>query len=116
MRVGKWNGRARPTPGVMNKSEAAYAEHLRVLQLAGEVSDFMFEPLKLKLADKTYYSPDFMVVMPDGLIEFAEVKGHWEDDARVKIKCAAAKFGLFRFVAVTAIAKKHGGGWEREEF
>lgn len=112
----RWNGRARHTPGVMNKSEAAYADALKLMKMAGEVDDFMFEAIKFKLADKTYYTPDFMVVMPDGLIEFAEVKGHWEDDARVKIKCAAEKFGLFRFVAVKPIAKKHGGGWAREEF
>jgi hypothetical protein len=51
----------------------------------------------------------------DGVLEMHEVKGFWQDDARVKIKVAASIYP-FRFVAVTARAKKHGGGWEREEF
>lgn len=41
------------------------------------------------MADKTFYSPDFIVPALD-CIEVHEVKGHWEDDARVKIKVAAS--------------------------
>jgi hypothetical protein len=44
-----------------------------------------------------------------------EVKGHWEEDARVKIKVAASIYP-FRFIAVTARARKDGGGWVLEEF
>jgi hypothetical protein len=40
-----------------------------------------------------------------------EVKGFWQDDARVKIKVAASIYP-FKFIAV----KKAKGGWEREEF
>lgn len=105
----RWHGRARHQPGVMNKQESKFAENLEALRLSGEILSWMYEPLKLKLADRTYYSPDFMVIYPDGLIEFAENKGHWEDDARVKIKCAAEKFPMFRFVAVDKKGK-------REEF
>jgi hypothetical protein len=49
------------------------------------------------------------------VLEMHEVKGFWQDDARVKIKVAASIYP-FRFVAVTARAKKHGGGWAVEEF
>jgi hypothetical protein len=55
------------------------------------------------------------VLRGDGSLEVHEVKGFWEDDARVKVKVAASLFP-FRFIAVTAIAKKHGGGWKVEEF
>ena len=41
------------------------------------------------------------------------MKGHWEDDARVKIKVAAAMFP-FTFIAVFAAPKKDGGGWRFE--
>ena len=51
----------------------------------------------------------------DGILEMHEVKGFWQDDARVKIKVAASIYP-FRFVAVKARAKKHGGGWEVENF
>ncbi len=100
----------------MNKTEQAYADYLECQRQRGEIQFWLFESLKFKLADLTFYTPDFLVVLPDGLIEIVEVKGHWEDDARVKIKVAADRFSLFRFVAVKPVAKKRGGGWEREEF
>lgn len=95
----------------MNKTEAAYADALLCEKLAGKIVDYRFEPIKLKLAANTTYTPDFMVVTNDQ-IELHEVKGFWEDDARVKIKVAAQIFPEFLFVAV----KKVKGGWEREEF
>lgn len=97
--------------GQMNKLEAAYAARLESLKLAGEIADYRFECIKLRLADNTFYAPDFMVLRPDGAFEVHEVKGHWEDDARVKIKVAAAQFP-FKFVAV----KKTKNGWVREVF
>lgn len=97
--------------GQMNKLEAAYAARLESLKLAGEIADYRFECIKLRLADKTFYTPDFMVLMPDFSFEMHEVKGFWEDDARVKIKVAAAQFP-FKFVAV----KKTKNGWVREVF
>ena len=54
-------------------------------------------------------------MLPGGLLECHEVKGFWQDDAKVKIRCAAAKFP-FRFVAMKKKAKKDGGGWESQEF
>jgi len=44
-----------------------------------------------------------------------EVKGFWQDDARVKIKVAADMYP-FRFIAVKPRAKKDGGGWQTEAF
>ena len=71
--------------------------------------------MKFKLAKKCFYTPDVMVMLPDGQLEVHEVKGFWEDDARVKIKTAADKFPL-KFVAIKKAAKKNGGGWVFEEF
>jgi len=101
----------RQKPGSMNKTESAYAERLEMLRRLGDVGHFEFEPITLKLAKNTRYTPDFMVVT-DGRIEFHEVKGFWRDDARVKIKVAAEKFWQFKFLAV----KKVKGGWDIEEF
>jgi hypothetical protein len=101
--------------GEMNGTEAAYAEHLAGQQRALEVLWFKFEGLKLRLADNTFYSPDFVVMTGAYALECHEVKGFWTDDARVKIKVAASIFP-FRFVAVTKRAKKNGGGWAVEEF
>lgn len=99
----------------MNKTEEAYAYHLQARIAAGEVEWYLFEGAKLKLADLTYYSPDFMVMLKGGVLEMHECKGHWQDDARVKIKVAAERFP-FRFVAVKALPRNKGGGWEYEVF
>lgn len=101
--------------GEMNKSEAAYDQHLELRERAGEIAWRKFEGVKLRLADNTFYTPDFAVMAIDGVLEMHEVKGFWEDDARVKVKVAASLYP-FRFYGITARAKKHGGGWAVEEF
>lgn len=111
----KGRGRAPHVPGTMNKTEKAYADELRTLQAAGAVLWWAFEPVKLQLADRTYYTPDFLVMLADHSLECHEVKGFWEDDARVKIKVAARLFP-FRFVAFTPRPQRDGGGFTREEF
>ena len=104
--------RGRMRVRVMNHTEAAYGEHLHARQIAGEVAWFAFEAIKLRLAPATFYTPDFFVMLADGTLQVEEVKGHWEDDARVKIKVAASMFP-FRFIAVQ---KAKGGGWTYEIF
>lgn len=101
--------------GAMNKTEAAYDQHLALLQHGGEILWRKFEGLKLRLADNTFYTPDFAVMTADGVIECHEVKGFWQDDARAKIKIAADMYP-FRFIAIKVRAKKAGGGWEMEAF
>ena len=101
--------------GQMNKTEAAYAAELQARQVAGEVAWYRFEGIKLRLADNTFYTPDFAVMLADGQMEAHEVKGFWRDDARAKIKIAADMYP-FRFIAVKVQAKKDGGGWSREVF
>jgi hypothetical protein len=97
--------------GVMNRTEASYGARLELLKGAGEVVWYRFEGLKFRLADSTFYTPDFAVMLADGTLEAHEVKGHWTDDARVKIKVAAEMYPI-RFLAI----KKKAGGWEREDF
>jgi hypothetical protein len=115
IKLGKVDGgRARHEPGRMNGLEKKYAAHLELRRATGEIRDWKFEPLKLKLAPATFYQPDFGVQLPDGRIELHETKGHWEDDARVKVKVAAALFGWFRFVGVRW--DKDAKDWKFEEF
>ena len=101
--------------GAMNKTEAAYAAMLDQRRTAGEVAWYKFEGLKFRLADNTFYTPDFAVMLAGGALEAHEVKGFWQDDARAKIKIAADMYPL-RFVAVQVVPKKDGGGWKLEEF
>ena len=96
----------------MNQTEARYAGYLDGMRHTGEVVAWAYEAMKLRLADKTFYTPDFVVIRADGGIELHEVKGHWEDDARVKIKVAATQHPWFRFLAV----KAGKTGWQYEMF
>ncbi|WP_345891004.1 hypothetical protein [Burkholderia sp. Ax-1724] len=99
--------------GEMNKTEAAYAQLLGARKHIGEIDWFEFEAMKLRLAGAKlcFYTPDF-AVWTGGALELHEVKGFWTDDARVKIKVAAAAFPWARFVAVRRVK----GEWIREEF
>jgi hypothetical protein len=101
--------------GEMNKLEAAYEEHLKSLLLSGSILWYKFEGMKFRLADNTFYTPDFAVMGCAGVIEIHETKGFWKDDARVKIKVAADMYP-FKFIAVKAKPKKDGGGWGYEVF
>lgn len=101
--------------GVKNKTETAYGMELELRKAAGDVLWYRFEGLKLRLADNTFYTPDFAVMRSTGQMECHEVKGFWTDDARVKIKVAADLYP-FRFIAIKAVPKKAGGGWATEAF
>lgn len=95
----------------MNKTEGAYAQRLELQKRAGDVLWYRYEPLKLRLADGSYYKPDFGVLTSDYLFELHETKGFWREAARVRIKVAAGLFP-FKFIAIT----RKNGGWVREEF
>lgn len=101
--------------GQMNKTETAYAQSLELRRRYGEIAWFRFEGIKLRLADKTFYTPDFAVMLANGEMEMHEVKGYWTDDARVKTKVAAEQYP-FRVIGVTKLPAKAGGGWKVEEF
>jgi hypothetical protein len=101
--------------GEMNKLEQRYAEHLETLKQAGEILWFKFEGVKLRLADNTFFTGDFAVMLADETIEIHETKGFMADDAAVKIKVAAAMYP-FKFVLIRQRAKKLGGGWIRTEY
>ncbi len=91
------------SPGKMNKTEQRYSLLLNELLRRKIVADWGFESLKLRLADRTFYTPDFMVLLVDGGIEFHEVKSTWQaahqDDSRVKIKVAAQIHQWARFTS-----------------
>jgi hypothetical protein len=113
-------GEKRPARA-MTKVERAYGAHLEGLRLTSEIKDYRYEPLRLVLATKTTYCPDYLTVLPSGLVHFVEVKGrksngkaYWKEDARLKIKLAAETFdGVFTFEAVWPDGN---GGWCHEAF
>jgi hypothetical protein len=76
--------------GYASKLEARYAEHLTALVRAGEVAEWWYDVLTVKLAANTHHKPDFFVQMADGSVCWHEVKGFWREDALVKSKITAA--------------------------
>lgn len=104
--------RLRLPPAEGNRLEQSFGLVLFSRKHRGEILDYAFEPLKLRLGRKTWYTPDFVVYEKDRSVTVYEVKGFWRDDARVKIKVAAARYPMLRFYGVT----KAKDGWEYEEF
>lgn len=95
-----------------NKLERRYGlEVLEPKLFTKEILSYQFESLKFKLAKRTFYTPDYVVVTPTH-IEIHEVKGFWEDDARVKIKVVAELNPHFLFVAI----QHKKGQWIKEAF
>ena len=84
---------------------------LELKKISGEILWYSFEALRFRLADNTGYTPDFIVLRSDGVIEAHEVKGFWVDDARVKIKVAAE---MYPFIFRALQFKK--GKWTEEVF
>jgi len=91
----------------MNKWEKAHESELLILLQIREILGYHFEPFGLKLASKTYYHPDFLVVYPDHF-EIHEVKGFMRDDANVKIKVATKLFPWFQFKLFYGYTKRNG--------
>lgn len=96
----------------MNKLELRYAHHLEKLKAVGELHDWEYEAIKLKLGKGAYYTPDFLVIGKHGSVEFHETKGFWREAARVRIKTAARLYPWFHFIAITEARD----GWRAEAF
>ena len=70
----------------INKMEQAYAFGLEARKHKGEIKQYWYEGITLKLGPDCRYTPDFLVQLADDTLELHEVKGHWRDDAKVKLR------------------------------
>lgn len=94
-----------------NGLEREYGKLLEEMKRNGEIVDYFFEGMTLKLADDCRYTPDYLVVYPDHF-ECHETKGFWREDARIKIKVAAKSYPYFIFKAI----RLEKSEWKIEEF
>jgi hypothetical protein len=95
----------------MNKLERAYAEHLEG-ERGHSVVWWAFEAIRLRLADRTTYTPDFLVQRISGALQCHETKGGFiRDDAIVKLKVAAAQFPMQFFM----VKRAKSGWWDLTE-
>jgi hypothetical protein len=96
---------SRASRGTMNGLERDYSAELGRRKLAGEIEEYFFECMTLKLADSTRYTPDFLVITKTGL-EAHEVKGFMREDAWVKLKVSAERFWFISFLLVKRVKKQ----------
>jgi len=111
----------------MNKTETAYAEHLRLQYAVGAVLWYGFEVITIKLGPDCRYTPDFLVMYKDGHLEAHDTKGakkiklglragqtepYIHEDALVKAKVMAAHF----VVPLYFVWPEANGGWGKRGF
>ena len=99
--------------GAMNQTERRYSEHLESRKMRGEILWYKFDCINLRLAEKTFYKPDFFVMTSDNELQVHEVKGHWEDDALVKIKVAS---DMYPFLFKSVHWNSKNNAWDFREF
>ena len=108
----------RHAAGVMNAGERAYGLLLATMRDYGVVRQFMFEGEKLRLGLRCFLTPDFRVVMPNGSVEWHEVKPrksngrfYAREDAMLKLRVAADRYREAKFYVVWPDGN---GGWCKE--
>ena len=115
--VKSWQALGRLPKGTMNKTEAEYSQLLEQKKLSGEILDYKFHPMRVRLGNNTYYEVDFLVMAADYGLEIHEVKGGFTSDkGQLKIKLCAEVLPYFRMFKVEKQAKKNGGGWKITDF
>jgi hypothetical protein len=100
-------------PRYRSKTEARYADYLTACQYAGTIEAWWYEPLRLWLAPKTTYTPDFLIqYRASTMLTCYEVKGAYiRDRAMDKPKIAARLYPIFRF----RVAVWEQGQWHERE-
>lgn len=94
-----------------SKWEAEYGFWLATLLGVDAIAWWSYECFKLRLADGAYFTPDFPVLTSHGDLVMREVKGHWREAARLRVKVAASQFPWLRI----EIISKQKGQWVNVE-
>ncbi len=86
----------------MTKLERSFARALGENILKPPYHRWAREPIKVRLAGRTWFTPDFGVWFPYGPDPFTliETKGFMRDDAAVKLKVAADLYPEWRWLLV----------------
>ena len=69
-------------PRFRSKLEARFALQLKCRCACGELARWWYEPVTFRLPGGHWYTPDFVLELPDGRLEWVETKGYlWKHDA-----------------------------------
>ena len=110
-------GRISPSP-YRSQLELEYSQHLDAARLDGEILEYWYEPWTFHLGGEAgtkggvKWRIDWLVMLPDSMLEIRETKGFFRRGERERLKLAAAKFPF----TVKAITRNAAGGWEEELF
>ncbi len=115
LEVGTYSDPGKPTtvkvaPKRTRKKTQAESEYELILRLAHPDSKVLYEAIKLRIADRCHYCPDFTVVSPEGKLSFVEVKGpHIWEDSKIKFKAAKEMYPWAKF----EMHQKRVDGWKQ---
>lgn len=90
--------RPAPKPRAMNKTEARMDRILACFKASGAIEDYRYESIKFRLATKTWYTPDFAVVMNNHILAIIEVKGAFVREDGIQKTRIAAETYPFAFI------------------
>lgn len=96
----------------MNKTEQARAIELEALRRTGQIADWWYEGVTLKLADDCRLTLDFLIQETDGTLRFEETKGFMREDAKIKYRVASKMFPF----PIRVLVKSKNGGWDVEDY
>lgn len=104
-----------------SRREANYAMYLQFLKEKGEITEWVHEPKTFVFTDGRAFVPDFEVILPNGQIEYHEVKGWYDDRSRHHIELMKEQFPGEKLIIVFSkeykeIKKKFSHivpGWEK---
>lgn len=103
--------------GRMNKTEEEYSKLLERRKQAGEILDWKFHPMNVRLAAGVFYEVDFLVLTADLQVQIHETKGGYTTDkGQMKIRLCADVLPWFAMFKAQKLPKKAGGGWKIEEY
>lgn len=93
-----------------SNDEKEFADYLDQQKLGGHILEWAYKPVRLRIGDGAFYSPDFRVVWANRSTTYYEIKGFLREAARVRLRVAAERHPS-RFVMVRKRSKRDGGGW-----
>lgn len=82
-------------------------ECLTAWQDAGQIHTWLYEPLRFRLGERATYTPDFLVIGLEGVLQFVEVKGAYvREDAWLKLKWVRESYPFWTFTLAQYAAKR----------
>ena len=75
--------------------EAEYAGVLELRKRAGEIKDYGYERIKIRLPGNVWFTPDWDVIESDGSVSLIETKGFMRESARNKLRAAVELYPGF---------------------